>query len=101
GRRRLAGGEWSAPSSAMPRKKNAQISASARTTRATGSRGPLAAPGRQRRPSVRAIFFQAEGGIRDWSVTGVQTCALPIFAGPSGKTRARPPVVLALRAREV
>src|ERR1019366_9869305 len=23
-------------------------------------------------------FFQAEGGIRDWSVTGVQTCALPI-----------------------
>src|SRR3989339_40417 len=25
------------------------------------------------------IFFQAEDGIRDWSVTGVQTCALPIF----------------------
>src|ERR1019366_9659847 len=24
------------------------------------------------------IFFQAEDGIRDWSVTGVQTCALPI-----------------------
>src|SRR5262249_57586657 len=24
-------------------------------------------------------FFQAEDGIRDWSVTGVQTCALPIF----------------------
>src|SRR3989339_1523526 len=23
-------------------------------------------------------FFQAEDGIRDWSVTGVQTCALPI-----------------------
>src|SRR5262249_15829725 len=23
--------------------------------------------------------FQAEDGIRDWSVTGVQTCALPIF----------------------
>src|SRR5262249_56675795 len=25
-------------------------------------------------------FFQAEDGIRDWSVTGVQTCALPISA---------------------
>src|SRR5438046_8318253 len=27
------------------------------------------------------FFFQAEDGIRDWSVTGVQTCALPIFEG--------------------
>src|SRR5215213_7834217 len=27
------------------------------------------------------FFFQAEDGIRDWSVTGVQTCALPI-SGP-------------------
>src|SRR5690242_20764981 len=26
------------------------------------------------------FFFQAEDGIRDWHVTGVQTCALPIFA---------------------
>src|SRR5437016_12695014 len=26
------------------------------------------------------FFFQAEDGIRDWSVTGVQTCALPIFS---------------------
>src|SRR5258706_265382 len=25
---------------------------------------------------VRSFFFQAEDGIRDWSVTGVQTCAL-------------------------
>src|SRR5262249_57029858 len=25
------------------------------------------------------FFFQAEDGIRDWSVTGVQTCALPIW----------------------
>jgi len=24
------------------------------------------------------FFFQAEDGIRDWSVTGVQLCALPI-----------------------
>src|SRR6266498_3356972 len=26
------------------------------------------------------FFFQAEDGIRDADVTGVQTCALPIFA---------------------
>src|SRR5262249_57206215 len=25
------------------------------------------------------FFFQAEDGIRDWSVTEVQTCALPIW----------------------
>src|SRR5438270_5070447 len=25
------------------------------------------------------FFFQAEDGIRDWTVTGVQTCALPIY----------------------
>src|SRR5262249_59432510 len=25
------------------------------------------------------FLFQAEDGIRDWSVTGVQTCALPIL----------------------
>src|SRR5438093_10098923 len=34
------------------------------------------------------FFFQAEDGIRDWSVTGVQTCALPISQlvgrGPGG-----------------
>src|SRR5258706_16401030 len=34
-------------------------------------------------PSIQSscffFFFQAEDGIRDWSVTGVQTCALPIF----------------------
>src|SRR6476661_7867653 len=28
------------------------------------------------------FFFQAEDGIRDSSETGVQTCALPIFAAP-------------------
>src|SRR3989449_1534989 len=28
------------------------------------------------------FFFQAEDGIRDVAVTGVQTCALPIFHGP-------------------
>src|SRR6266436_8922968 len=28
------------------------------------------------------FFFQAEDGIRDVAVTGVQTCALPIYGGP-------------------
>src|SRR5258707_10849106 len=29
--------------------------------------------------SSHSFFFQAEDGIRDIGVTGVQTCALPIF----------------------
>src|SRR5437763_14134586 len=29
---------------------------------------------------ISSFFFQAEDGIRDTSVTGVQTCALPISA---------------------
>src|SRR5256885_10668937 len=32
------------------------------------------------------FFFQAEDGIRDYKVTGVQTCALPISSGPRGGT---------------
>src|SRR3989449_11785668 len=30
------------------------------------------------------FFFQAEDGIRDVAVTGVQTCALPIYSAASG-----------------
>src|SRR6266850_8029949 len=37
------------------------------------------------------FFFQAEDGIRDYKVTGVQTCALPILpAGGDGPARAYP-----------
>src|SRR6267143_1031922 len=32
------------------------------------------------------FFFQAEDGIRDGTVTGVQTCALPIYAGAQALT---------------
>src|SRR5690606_39826026 len=32
------------------------------------------------------FFFQAEDGIRDFHVTGVQTCALPIFISGSLNT---------------
>src|SRR5256886_929094 len=31
---------------------------------------------------IVAVFVQAEDGIRDLTVTGVQTCALPIYASP-------------------
>src|SRR3712207_7033849 len=31
---------------------------------------------------ISFFFFQAEDGIRDIGVTGVQTCALPIFTRP-------------------
>ena len=35
---------------------------------------------------VFIFFFQAEDGIRDTSVTGVQTCALPISGTAYGKS---------------
>src|SRR5438067_9081495 len=35
------------------------------------------------------FFFQAEDGIRDRNVTGVQTCALPISLGNADDARAR------------
>src|SRR2546427_10767440 len=34
-----------------------------------------------RRVGLFFFFFQAEDGIRDLTVTGVQTCALPIYQG--------------------
>src|SRR2546430_3253874 len=36
------------------------------------------------------FFFQAEDGIRDLTVTGVQTCALPIYRGAALRLVARP-----------
>src|SRR5690625_5722963 len=36
------------------------------------------------------FFFQAEDGIRDGHVTGVQTCALPIFLRSSWRVRLLP-----------
>src|SRR5256885_9821079 len=46
------------------------------------------------------FFFQAEDGIRDYKVTGVQTCALPIWRRPLGRpleTLAKHGVVLPVR----
>src|SRR5256885_4098445 len=39
----------------------------------------VAGIGGSRQSSFYFFFFQAEDGIRDYKVTGVQTCALPIF----------------------
>src|SRR2546430_4404072 len=36
------------------------------------------------------FFFQAEDGIRDLTVTGVQTCALPISANDYAARKAHP-----------
>src|SRR5260370_10086143 len=62
------------------------------------TRSPQVAPARWSRKFIRLpypifstissrhyFFFQAEDGIRASSVTGVQTCALPIFAFPSAR----------------
>src|SRR2546421_7432177 len=55
-------------------------SASSVTPRCTppGLRLPLARPRPWESASHLIFFFQAEDGIRDLIVTGVQTCALPI-----------------------
>src|SRR5690349_25029368 len=37
------------------------------------------------------FFFQAEDGIRDLYVTGVQTCALPIYPPPTNRRCSTPP----------
>src|SRR5687768_18204511 len=59
-----------------------------RTPPQAASCSPAGARGRSMKDSfaVPAFFFQAEDGIRDVAVTGVQTCALPIFPRmPDGK----------------
>src|SRR3712207_6991851 len=43
------------------------------------------------------FFFQAEDGIRDIGVTGVQTCALPIFARSGFEKRRRDDVAVVRR----
>src|SRR5699024_10268503 len=50
----------------------------------------------------RAFFFQAEDGIRDRNVTGVQTCALPIYSDTTTRRapRARRAVTASPRVGE-
>src|SRR5690606_40052260 len=49
-------------------------------------------------PHGSSFFFQAEDGIRDFHVTGVQTCALPISRIPA---RREVPPVRARAARDL
>src|SRR5829696_6915732 len=49
--------------------------------------------------SYVVFFFQAEDGIRDWSVTGVQTCALPISPRAAPRAVRRRPRTRGSRAR--
>src|SRR2546428_1229112 len=46
-------------------------------------------------PSPSCFFFQAEDGIRDLIVTGVQTCALPIFSAKSVDFSCESPGIMA------
>src|SRR5256885_2563567 len=45
-------------------------------------------------PSRFVFFFQAEDGIRDYKVTGVQTCALPISLGTAVELLAAVPSIV-------
>src|SRR5256885_5271003 len=45
--------------------------------------------GSMRPPRLLVFFFQAEDGIRDYKVTGVQTCALPISPTVTGFSGAK------------
>src|SRR5688500_20250380 len=47
-------------------------------------------------PCVTFFFFQAEDGIRAYKVTGVQTCALPIFGFEHERPAARAAALQAL-----
>src|SRR2546430_16990880 len=46
-------------------------------------------------PSLFFFFFQAEDGIRDLTVTGVQTCALPIGSVPNDASKTTSSVIMA------
>src|SRR2546429_1788818 len=47
---------------------------------------------------VDIFFFQAEDGIRDVAVTGVQTCALPISFSPTQSQQGEPSSTFAAMA---
>src|SRR5256885_16076452 len=53
------------------------------------------------RSNVLFFFFQAEDGIRDYKVTGVQTCALPISSWPPWRKRRPSDLVDSRRIRRV
>src|SRR5256885_10879825 len=56
------------------------------TDRCSSLTGPVALSTERMQLSRTSLlfFFQAEDGIRDYKVTGVQTCALPIYDAAPG-----------------
>src|SRR5437762_11578431 len=62
---------------------------------------PACLPTRAAPATAHAIFFfQAEDGIRDTSVTGVQTCALPILIGEIRALDPAMPVVMVTQSED-
>src|ERR1039457_585781 len=53
----------------------------------SGERSRGGGSGDERCGTADVAFFQAEGGIRDYKVTGVQTCALPIYVEAGDEQR--------------
>src|SRR5205807_4625807 len=47
--------------------------------------------------SDQCLFFQAEDGMRDYKVTGVQTCALPIYARVQSRSQQEIVATLGIR----
>src|SRR5699024_11985297 len=50
---------------------------------------------------ISIFFFQAEDGIRDRNVTGVQTCALPIWPGRIWRTDQSPHLWMNSRTEDI
>src|SRR2546429_5308679 len=73
-----------APSPAPARSRKSSAPRPVASRRALLPMQPSAPTSRDRITGL--FFFQAEDGIRDVAVTGVQTCALPIFA-PDGNAK--------------
>src|ERR1019366_177168 len=76
------GGEEKLPGRPGLKKKNNDYSSAMRFRKRSSSSGGLLRLSPRLRLSILFYFLKAEDGIRDWSVTGVQTCALPIW--PAG-----------------
>src|SRR3989442_8734306 len=76
---------------AISRSALAVATSASRLMRATSGRPMLVVYSFLSRTSLMVnFFFQAEDGIRDADVTGVQTCALPIFLDRDVRRALRP-----------
>src|SRR5688572_15194690 len=90
--------------------KSVRLGSHSTSSRTHGDDGGLVAGADQRRSGVTVMrtasvclrvffFFQAEDGIRDLTVTGVQTCALPICKTPRPSPHASNPAVAPISSK--